>query len=126
MKKIIALMLLLCMSVFVLASCANISKFEDKLEDEDYEVDSVKEKEVKAFLKTLKLDIDDYKVKDTIEAESEDGDTVIIIKCGMFKSGKLVKDLEKAFKKNDIGYKVDKKGAYVFFGDKSAIKDAMK
>ena len=127
MKKIIALILVLTMALFCFASCTSISKYEDKLEDEDYEVETVKTKEIKSQLKEMKLDIDDYKIKEIIEAYSEDGDYVMVVQCGSAGKAKtLVKDLEKAFKKNDIDNKVDSKGKFVFVGDKSAIKDAMK
>ena len=128
MKRIIALILMLTLAVFCLASCTNISKYEDKLEDEDYETDTIKEKEVKAMLKQFKLDIDDYKIKEAIEAMNEDGDEVTIFQCGSAgKAKSLAEDLEKAFKKNDIdGIKIDTKGKFVFVGDKSAIKDAQK
>ena len=126
MKRILALILMLTMAVFCFASCASIEKYEDKLDDADYEVEEVKVKELKSALKDLKLDIDDYKVKEIIEAMGDEGEYVMVIKCGIFKSGKLVEDLQKAFKKNDIDRKVEKKGAYVFVGTKKGIKAATK
>ena len=126
MKRILALILMLTLAVFCFASCASISKFEDKLDDADYEVEVMDdEDDIEAMFESLDLDYDDYKVKEILTAYNEDYESITIIKCGMFKAGKLVKELEDALEDmKDI--KIEKKGSCVLIGSKKAIKDATK
>ncbi len=128
MKKILALMLMLCMTALCFVSCASISKFEDKLEDADYEVEVIDdEDDIEAMFETLDLDYDDYKVKEILTAANEDFESVSIIKCGMFKAGKLAKDIEEFFEESELDeMKVEKKGSCVLIGSKKAIKAATK
>ena len=128
MKRILALILMLTMAVFCFASCASISKFEDKLDDADYEVEVMDdEDDIEAMFESLDLDYDDYKVKEILVAYSEDGESVSIIKCGMFKAGKLVKELEEIYEELEVDdMKIEKKGSCVIVGTKKAIKAATK
>lgn len=128
MKRILALILMLCLSVLCFASCASISKFEDKLDDADYDVDTTDdEDDIEELFEALDLDYDDYKVKEVLMAYNEEYESVTIIKCGMFKAGKLVKDLEDAYEELEIDdMKIEKKGSCVLVGSKKAIKAATK
>ena len=129
MKRILALMLMLALTVLCFVSCGNVSKYEDKLEDEDYEVEVIDdEDEIEEMFEMLDLDYSDYKVKEILSAYNEDGESVTIIKCGAFKAGKLVKEIEDAMEDLEdlIGdsMKVEKKGSLVFMGTKKGIKAA--
>ena len=69
MKKIIALLLLICTFALCLVSCASMDKYEDNL-DKNYDVEKIKKSEIDDLAEMLDLDMDDYDIDSAIKASS--------------------------------------------------------
>ena len=130
MKKLLALLFVVIFASLSLVSCffPNADKAEELLEDEDYEVRTVKEKEIEFLFEEIDIDLPDC--KDIVVAMNEDEDMLIIIYCESSSDAKdLEADLEKALDDEDVeempsGEKAEvyRDGKVVCFGSKSAIK----
>ena len=128
MKRILALILMLCMSVLCFASCASISKFEDKLDDADYEVDTTDdEDDIEDLIEVFDLDYDDYKVKVILYGVFMSRD-VFVIKCSSSSNAKKLKsDMNEASAELGQlmgGMEIKAEGSFVILGSDSAAIDA--
>ena len=129
MKKIIALLLLICTFALCLVSCASMDKYEDNL-DKNYDVEKIKKSEIDDLAEMLDLDMDDYDIEEALMAESKKGDDgVYIFECkSSSKAKKLAKDVEDALdevKSYISDMEVTKKGKFVLIGTEDGIEDAL-
>ena len=132
MKRIFSLAIVVCMSIFCLASCASMENFKKNLE-KDYDIiETADYADIDDLADEMYLeDIDDYDVKKVMFATHEDnGRMIYIIECGSnAKADKLLKDMDDAIEEIDnyYSFKVDAvvKGSFVLAGAKSAIEDAL-
>ena len=123
MKKIIALMLIVCTFALCLVSCASMDKYEDNL-GKDYDVENLKKDEIEVF----DLDIDDYDIEDALMGESEKGnDAIYILECkSSSKAKKLEKDAKDAIKElGEDELEIVRKGKFVLIGTEDGIEDAL-
>jgi len=127
MKKIIALLLLICTFALCLVSCASLDKYEDNL-GKDYDVENLKKDEIEDLADAFDLDIDDYDIEDALMAESEKGDDgLYIFECkSSSKAKKLEKDMKDAMDElNEDEWDVVRKGKFVLIGTEDGIDDAL-
>ena len=130
MKKIIALLLLICTFALCLVSCASMDKYEDNLGTK-YEVEKLKKSEIKELAEDFDLDDDDYDIENALIAEHKNnGYTVCIFECkSSSKAKELEKDLEDVMDDiNDYSstpYYAVRKGKFVFAGNQKAIDNAL-
>ena len=131
MKKLLAILLVLCMCIG-LAACAKMEDFEDNL-GRDYEIENLSDDDMEYFAEYMDVDVDDFDVQDAIEATNEDtGVGVVIIECGSKKlaeeladeAGAIVKLLELSYS-SKYSFDVETKGAFVLIGEEDAIADAL-
>jgi transcriptional regulator GlxA family with amidase domain len=128
MKKFLVLLFVVVFASLSLVSCffPNADKAAEKLEDEDYEVETIKSKEAAAMLEMLDIDVE---VDEALAAMNEDGEFVYIFYCASSSDAKdLQADLEKVLE--DEEYEdmmgeidgVERSGKAVYFGTKKAMK----
>ena len=126
MKKIIALLLLICTFALCLVSCASLDKYEDNL-GKDYEIGKIKKAGINELADELDLDADDYDIESALMAEHKDKDyELYIFECkSSSKAKKFAKDIEDAFDEYPSDLDVVQKGKFVLAGSKDAIEDAL-
>ena len=127
MKKIIALLLLICTFALCLVSCASMDKYEDNL-GKDYDVENLKKDEIEDLADAFDLDIDDYDIEDALMAESEKGDDgLYIFECkSSSKAKKLEEDMKDAMDElNEDEWDIVRKGKFVLIGTEDGIEDAL-
>lgn len=131
MKKIFALILVLCLCAG-LCACVSMDKFEDNL-GSSYKRTTLSDDDLEDYAELLDIDVDDYDVKSAIQAtHSKKKTTVVIIECGsQSKAKKLANDaedivdyLERAYG-SSYSFGIETKGRFVLFGEKTAIDDAL-
>ena len=126
MKKIISLMLVLCMSALCFISCGSIESYEKKLDRAGYDVEVLDNEDVEEFASMLGLKSEDYKIKSALSAESEDEkENVVIFECDSKDTAtKFAEDISKVLKYIPGDTKAESDGAFVLIGTEEAIKDA--
>ena len=129
MKKIIALLLLICTFALCLVSCASMDKYEDNL-SKDYDIEIPDDDDMlnMAFKDITHLDAEDYEIENLLYADhNEENYVVYILECKTSSKAKeLAKDLEKLIEEYDSNYTdVVRKGKFVFWGYEKAINDAL-
>ena len=130
MKKIIALLLLICTFALCLVSCASLDKYEDNL-GKDYEVNSLSDEEIEELIEELnegdiELDPDDYDIEDGFFGYDDDN-LIYVFECkSSSKAKKLSKDLKDAFEELDEDdIEITRKGKFVLVGNEDGIEDAL-
>ena len=131
MKRIFSLAIVVCMSIFCLASCASMESFEKNLK-KDYDIEIADLEAIEDLADEMDLDFDDYDVTEAMFGRHEDNGRIIyIIKCGSnAKAKKLLDDMDDTIKELDeyyLSFKVDAvvNGSFVLAGAESAIEDAL-
>ena len=141
MKKILALILTLSLTLLCFASCGSkdkdedeykISDFEENLEDAGYTVESIDDsEEISEMFEDLGLENDDYKVKAILSGVNMSSlNVVIVIKCSSSSNAKKLKsDMNEA--SAELGeimgsMEIKVEGSFVILGsDDSAIDAAL-
>jgi len=130
MKKIIALLLLICTFALCLVSCASLDKYEDNL-GKDYEVNSLNDEEIEELIEELnegdiELDPDDYDIEDGFFGDDDDNQIYVFECKSSSKAKKLSKDLKDAFEELDEDdIEITRKGKFVLVGTEDGIEDAL-
>lgn len=132
MKKILAMLLLLCLCLSLTACGVSMDKFEDNLSD-DYDIESIDDDDLEEYAELLDLDMDDYEIEDAIEATHEKtGKGVMIIECGSKKAAEELGDdaegmvkLLKAYYGSGYSFDLVVEGKFVLIGEEDAIEDAL-
>ena len=137
MKKLLAMALLVCVCLSIVACgiAKDPADLKKKMEDKDYEVlFSDKELEVKGYLTMLGLPTDGATAIVTAGKEEDDEEKAIVViyyedaKAAGEAYDKLQENLDKIFENVDEDakddYKTGKSGTAIYFGHKDAIKDA--
>ena len=131
MKKVLALLLTLCLCV-TLSACTTMETFESNLGDE-YSKTIMDDNDLEVYADLLDLEVDDYSIKSAIEAEHKTKYiSVVIIQCANnSKARKLANDAEDIIDmlENTFGssYSFDLvvKNSFVLVGETNAIGDAL-
>lgn len=140
MKKILALILTISLTLLCFASCGSkdkdedeykISDFEENLEDAGYTVESIEDsEEISEMFEDLGLENDDYKVKAILSGVNMSSlNVVVVIKCSSSSNAKKLKsDMNEASAElgeimGDMEIKAE--GSFVILGSDSAIDAAL-
>ena len=140
MKKILALILTISLTLLCFASCGSkdkdedeykISDFEENLEDAGYTVESIEDsEEISEMFEDLGLENDDYKVKAILSGVNMSSlNVVVVIKCSSSSNAKKLKsDVNEASAElgeimGDMEIKAE--GSFVILGSDSAIDAAL-
>ena len=139
MKKILALILTLSLTLLCFASCGSkdkdedeykISDFEENLEDAGYTVESIEDSEgISEMFEALGLENDDYKVKAILSGVNMSSyNIVLVIKCSSSSNAKKLKSdmIEANPELGEIwaSLKIKVEGSFVILGSDSAAIDA--
>lgn len=131
MKKVLALLLTLCLCV-TLSACATMETFESNLGDK-YSKTILDDDDLEDYADLLDIEVDDYSIKSAIEAKHKTKYTsVVIIQCANnTKAKKLANDaediigmLENTFS-SAYSFDIVVKSSFVLFGESTAIDDAL-
>ena len=140
MKKILALILTISLTLLCFASCGSkdkdedeykISDFEENLEDAGYTVESIEDsEEISEMFEDLGLENDDYKVKAILSGVNMSSlNVVVVIKCSSSSNAKKLKsDMNEASAElgeimGDMEIKAE--GSFVILGSDSASDAAL-
>lgn len=132
MKRIFALILVVCISVGLCACSASMDDFKSNLGD-DYKIITLSDRDLDDYADLLYLDVSDYGVKSAIEAKHKQKSTsVVIIECGSSSQAEqLSKDaddivflLEYTYGSR-YSFDIKCEDSFVLFGESTAINDAL-
>ena len=131
MKKVLAIILVLCMCIS-LCACVSMDKFEKNLED-DYKISKMRDSDLETYEKLLDLDADDYDLETVKTAtHKKSGIGVYIFECGSAaKAKQLAEDAEdmvdilESTYASKYSFDMVVKGRFVLVGEEDAIEDAL-
>jgi len=132
MKKILVLVLTICLLTLPLVSCfgQSMSKYVDKFEKSGGTTSSLSKSEIEDLADTAGVDADDYGIKKVVKLKSTSGRYAYIIECGSSDDAKdLVEEIEDYIYILGIYYDYDldtrSEGKFVFAGVTSVIETVL-
>ena len=120
MRKILSLIIFICISLLCFTSCDRLEEYEDNLRTAGYDIDLLDDEDIDSILSFLNNG-DDYKIKSGFAAEYWDyNEYVLVLECSSKSdASNLADEISK-----EIGITVQSHGNLVFVGDENAINNA--
>ena len=132
MKRILAMVLALCLCIGLCACGMSMDKLKDNL-GSSYKKVRLDDEDLEAYADLLGLDVDDYDIESAIQAtHKKKGIGVVIIECGSKKEaeeladdGEGMVDYLSEYYGTNYSFDMVVKGKFILCGEERAIKAAL-